>query len=142
MKLSFTMLVGAFLCSSLQAQISSVTRKTPQGAVPAGFRETFAVSPATNPGIVAVREPSPAEKEALVRRTVEFQKKRAVDGSAVSQYDLGLRFLGGDGVEQNSEEGLRLLKQSAAQDYTPAKQKLAQLEKVSVKPTTPGADSK
>jgi len=59
---------------------------------------------------------------------IEFQKKRAAEGSPSAQYELGLRYLAGDGVEQDEAAGMKLLEQSAAQDYTLAKKKVEELK--------------
>jgi hypothetical protein len=48
------------------------------------------------------------------KRLVENQKKRAMDGSDLAQYELGMRHLAGAGVEPNVPEGIRLLKAAAA----------------------------
>ena len=48
------------------------------------------------------------------KRSVENQKERAMDGSDLAQYELGMRHLAGEGVELNVPEGIRLLKSAAA----------------------------
>jgi TPR repeat protein len=65
-----------------------------------------------------------AKREETLKKTVEFQKKRAAEGSPTAQYDLGLRYLTGDGVEQNKELARQWLEASAAQGHAPAKRKL------------------
>ena len=62
-----------------------------------------------------------------MRRTIEFQKKRAAEGSPSAQYELGMRYLKGDGVEKDEAAGMKLLEESARQDYTLAKKKLEEL---------------
>ncbi len=70
-----------------------------------------------------------AEKDATVKRTIEFQRKRAESGSASAQYALGLRYVLGDGLEKNLAEGCKWLRAAAKQDYVWAKKKLTELEK-------------
>lgn len=94
------------------------------------------------PGPVIAPPPTPAptasaaeaakaasQKEATTKRVIEFQKKRALAGSAAAQYSLGVRYLEGDGVEQNLAEACKWLRAAAKQDYTWAKRKLVDLEK-------------
>ncbi len=61
-------------------------------------------------------------------KVLEYQQKRAAEGSAQAQYDLALRYLIGAGVATNKLEAQRLLKLSADQDFAPAKQKLRELQ--------------
>lgn len=94
------------------------------------------------PGPVITPPPTPAptasaadaakaasQKEATIQRVIEFQKKRALAGSAAAQYSLAVRYLEGDGVEKNLAEACKWLRAAAKQDYTWAKRKLAELEK-------------
>lgn len=83
---------------------------------------------------IAVRPAAPvdpakvqAQNEETVRKTVEFQKKRAEEGSSVAQYDLGLRYLKGDGVEKDEEAGRKWLEKSAKDGNTQASKKLKEL---------------
>lgn len=80
-----------------------------------------------NSMILDQRAATKSKMEAAEVRVVEFQKKRAADGEDVAQYDLGLRYLDGKGVEPNRDEAIKLLRQSAAQNNTKAKKKLAEL---------------
>ena len=89
-----------------------------------------AAAPVTNnTAVPAPPRPADAEKAKLetLRKTIEFQKKRAAEGSASAQYELGLRYLSGDGVEQDEAAGRKWLEDSAKQDYTPAKKKLEEM---------------
>lgn len=70
-----------------------------------------------------------AQKEEALRRTIEFQKKRAEQGSPSSQYDLALRYLTGDGVEKDEQAGRRWLETAAKAGHTPAIRKLQELGK-------------
>jgi hypothetical protein len=89
----------------------------------------------TRPAVRIVQPPPPdpekvrAAKEAAVRRTVEFQKKRASEGSQSAQYELGVRYLKGDGVEKDEAAGRKWLESSAKTGYSPAIKKLQELDK-------------
>lgn len=67
--------------------------------------------------------------EETVRKTVEFQKKRAEDGSTTAQYDLGMRYLTGDGVEKDPETARRWLEAAAKAGHSQAAKKLEELGK-------------
>jgi TPR repeat protein len=89
------------------------------------------VAPTTNnTAVPAPPRPADAEKakQETLRKTIEFQKKRAAEGSPSAQYELGLRYLTGDGMEQDEATGRKWLEDSAKQDYTPAKRKLEELK--------------
>ena len=63
-----------------------------------------------------------------VRKTVEFQKKRAEEGSSVAQYDLGVRYLKGDGVEKDEAAGKKWIEKAAKDGNSQAVNKLKELE--------------
>lgn len=67
---------------------------------------------------------SPAEKEAIERRTIAFHQKRAQEGSASAQYELGLRHLEGRGVEKDEAQARKWLSASAEQGNNQAYAKL------------------
>ena len=90
--------------------------------------------PAAVPAQPAV-SPTPADEDKEkakqaegLKKTIEFQKKRAEAGSASAQYELALRYLFGDGLEKDVEPGRKWLEKSAAQDYAQAKKKLEDLD--------------
>jgi TPR repeat protein len=70
-----------------------------------------------------------AAKEEAVRKTVEFQKRRADEGSESAQYELGLRYLKGDGVEKDEAAGRKWLELASKNGYGPATKKLDDLNK-------------
>ena len=86
-----------------------------------------------------------AEKEATLKRTIEFQKMRAEHGSATAQYDLGVRYMNGDGVDKDLPQARKWLEAAAKNGHTWAPKKLeelTQLEKdagleAPLKPNTP-----
>jgi uncharacterized membrane protein len=102
----------------------------PPAAPPAATRPP-AVAPA-QPAVTVVPAPVDPEKEKAkqaeaLKKTIEFQKKRAEEGSPSAQYELGLRYLKGDGLEKDVEAGRKWLEKSAQQDYSLAKKKLEEL---------------
>lgn len=76
-------------------------------------------------------------------RIVEFQKKRAAEGSDTAQYELALRYLTGTGVDSDAQHGLRLLEAAAAQGHSKAQEQLNVERRISARlhPTTPSANS-
>ncbi|MEW6160735.1 MAG: hypothetical protein AB1813_25170 [Verrucomicrobiota bacterium] len=136
-----------FLCWSSQAQYSarSLTRRI-NPPPPANGASTNSAAPAPAPAArpaPVVRPvyvaPAPArpvdpekeraKKDEALRKTIEFQKKRAEQGSAQAQFDLGMRYLKGDGVEKDEAEARRWLEQAAKNDFQQAKKKLEELDK-------------
>lgn len=70
--------------------------------------------------------PLPRQSDDETRRKVlEFQQRRAAEGSAQAQFDMAIRYLEGDGVERNPARGRELLEQSAKGGFEPAAKKLA-----------------
>ncbi len=77
-----------------------------------------------------------AEKEAGVQKskqmeanTFKLHMARALNGDDFSQYELGLLYLNGKGVQRDETKALEWLHKSAAQDYTPAKKQLEKMGK-------------
>lgn len=60
-------------------------------------------------------------------KLLAFQRKRATDGEASAQFDLGLRYLTGKGVEKSDSEARVWLQKAAAQGHAKAKAKLAEI---------------
>lgn len=132
--LFFILGVVAFALSAI-AQISSVTRPTMQGT---GFDRTF-FFPSNSTGVAPasprfVMTPIPLDagkdrirKDELQRRTIAFQEKQASEGAPTAQYDLGMRYLRGDGVPQNAALALKWLKLSAAQTNSLAIKRLKEM---------------
>ena len=102
-------------------------RQTPPPSV---ARPAAPVPPQPTAAVPAPVDPAKekAKQEEVLKKTIEFQKKRAAEGSPSAQYELGLRYLYGDGLEKNDAEGRKWIEQSAKNDYTPAKKKLEELE--------------
>lgn len=85
------------------------------------------------------RQPTAAELEAARQararedgetavRVLKFQRDQAEKGSASAQYDLGMRYLKGDGVQKNEVLARAWLEKAALQDDAQAKAALKQLE--------------
>jgi hypothetical protein len=97
-------------------------------------RGPAAASPAVTPGAPAappvlaapvVRREDPEREQ----RIINFQRQNAISGNPSSQYDLGMRYVKGDGVEQDDKQALEWLKLSAKSGHGRAKKELAALEK-------------
>ena len=139
------------LFSVAHAQIYSARRLTRRVA-PQQQPAPAPADPATQPAAVPAPPPAPAPvvrplpvrvvppvdpekakaaKEEALRKTVEFQKKRAEEGSESAQYELGLRYLKGEGVEKDEATGRKWLELSAKNGYSAATKKLDDLSKTS-----------
>ncbi len=144
MKASGFARMGLFLALipiSLLGQATSVKRITRNVAPPASGPATTRAKPSAPPATVSTAQPQPAvpaavarektpeEKAEALRKTIEFQKARAAEGSSSAQYDLGIRYLNGDGLEKNLELAKKWLQRAADQDNTQAKQQLQLLNK-------------
>lgn len=112
------------------------TPATPAPARPGQPIQPSQVSPtpSTTPAIERVTPPLTPEqaefqKQERLKRDVEFQQKRAEGGSAMAQYDLGMRYLTGDGVEKDAETGRKWIEASAKQRHSKALRKLEELKK-------------
>jgi hypothetical protein len=101
---------------------------------PATARGGAGVPPAVVPGaptappvvaVPVVRREDPEREQ----RIINFQKQNAISGNPSSQYDLGMRYVKGDGVEQDDKQALEWLKLSAKSGNGRAKKELAALEK-------------
>lgn len=92
-----------------------------------------AAQPATPPAVAATPAPVDPEKvkegkDDVDRKRLEWQKKRAEEGSPYAQYDLGVRFLTGDGVEKDAETARKWLELASKNGNSSATKKLAELK--------------
>ena len=97
-------------------------------------------APAQRP-VAAPRPSAQTTKELpedVVRRTVEFQKKRAEDGQPSAQYDLGMRYIKGDGIEKDGELGLKWLQTAAKNGSIQATKKLKEFDDLKKESPLPG----
>jgi len=84
------------------------TLRTPNSptppAPPAPVSSAPAVTPAPAPAQPYVApEKTQEEKDAILRKTIEFQKQRAEAGAPSAQYDLGMRYFNGEGLEKDMD---------------------------------------
>jgi len=90
-----------------------------------------AVTPAGSVGAPAVVAAPvrvrPADPE-RTQRIVNFQKQNAASGNVTAQYDLGMRYLRGDGVEQDDSQALDWLKLAAQNGHSRAQKELDALQ--------------
>jgi hypothetical protein len=68
-----------------------------------------------------------AAKDDVDKKRLEYQRKKAEAGSEFAQYDLGIRYLTGDGVEKNTNTAKMWLEKAAKNDNGAAKKKLREL---------------
>jgi TPR repeat protein len=88
------------------------------------------ISAPGNQGVAPVaREKTKEEKDAILKKTIAFQQQRALSGSPSAQYDLGLRYHTGDGLEKNAELARKWFEAAAKQGNNRAAQKLEELNK-------------
>ena len=136
------MLLAALATATAQAQIRYITRQAMHTPVPpmplltvtqpsavsatAATAATAAVKP-TPPVPAAALAGSDFDKAEVEKRVISFQKQRAQEGSASAAYELGLRYLKGDGVEKDAERARQWLALAAKGGSSSAQKKLAEL---------------
>ncbi len=135
---SSALLLGILVASSpfgAHAQYSArqLTRKIVPQQEPQSPRPTQPAYQAARPPVAPQPESDRvrANREEAARKAVDYQKKRADEGSPQAQYDLGSRFLKGDGVERNELLGREWLQKAAKNGYIHAQRKLDELPKLS-----------
>jgi len=86
--------------------------------------------PAVAAPVTAPIDPEKAEaaKKDTDDKRLAYQKKKAEEGADYAQYDLGIRYLNGDGVEKNAETGKQWLEKAAKNGHSGAKKKLEELK--------------
>jgi TPR repeat protein len=127
-RICFCILVAILAASSLHAQISGVTRRTVRSGAPPGFiGEMTKTTNTQQTYIVPVKVVTEEERRAIQQKTINFQTERAEAGAAESQYDLGMRYLKGDGLEKDPEKAAKWLKKAADQGHSQAKAALQTL---------------
>ncbi len=149
-------LIGAafFLClaTTVEAQITSAGRltrridaqknagRTPPPAAPGAAARPAgaATAPAAVAPVPVDPEKVQAGKDEVEQKRIDYQKKRAEEGSDSAQFDLAIRYLTGNGVEKNEATGMKWLEASAKGGNSQATKKLAELKKKEKAP----ADSK
>lgn len=83
----------------------------------------------TSKPLTVVRPKPKSDKDSPTQKLINFQRQRAMSGQASAQYDLGMRYLNGDGLEENAEEGRKWIEKAAKQEYTLAVKKLEELNR-------------
>ena len=128
---------------SANAQARKLTRRivSPENTL---ITPNVPSAPAPAPNAVRTPSPPPApvqtltntvpektkeQKDEILRKTIEFQKKKAEEGAPSAQYDLGMRYLIGDGVEKNSDLAKKWLTASATNGNSQAVKKLEEMKK-------------
>lgn len=112
---------------------SSTTPRPQPTPTPSQAAQANPAAPA--PVVVVPMDPEKAKalREETDKKTFEFQYRRALAGSAGSQYDVGIRFLTGSGVQKNETNAVKWLTASATNGYPLAIKKLEEL-KLAAKP--------
>lgn len=124
------------LALTSQAQIRYVTVPTlkipfppmflfPLPATPAAATAPNLATPPVNRQVVPFK-PS-LDKAELEQHVVAFQKQRAQEGSESAQYELGIRYLAGEGVEKDPKAARYWLNLAAKAGNPQAKLKLKEL---------------
>jgi len=109
-------------------RITAPNGATNKPAIPSPVA-TQATAPQSRVLTNAVPEKTKEQKEEILRKTIEFQKKRAEEGAPTAQYDLAMRYLNGDGVEKNLELAQKWLQASATNGNSQAAKRLEELKK-------------
>jgi hypothetical protein len=136
------LLAGAPVFSCAAQGIRAVTRPTLMTPASGIFFQVplaaGAPAPASVPQVVwpvalapAPSGPPIATKEEVARNTLSFQEKRAAAGAAHAQYDLGVRYQKGDGVDRDLKLARKWLAAAAMNGHSLASKKLEELEKKS-----------
>lgn len=119
----------------LTKRIAPLTTPPAPRAVPGtgGAAAAAGVAPSApaNPAVVA------AQKSQTDKNLIDYQKKRAEAGSDNAQYELGLRYLTGNGVELDEKLGREWLAKSAKNGNLQAAKKLKELKPLDNPPAEP-----
>ncbi len=125
------------------SRYGSARPRTAQPAVAPTATPVRPSAAAPAPGSVAapVAIPAPVRQADPEReqRIINFQRQNAASGNPSAQYDLGMRYLRGNGVEQDDTQAMEWLKLAAQNGDGRAKKELAALQ---AKVTDAGAPAK
>lgn len=132
---------GQYSARRLTRRIAPQTRPAPAPSqpTPAPVPAPVPVQPAPQPvyraAPAAVAPSTPvdpakvaAQKSKSERDLLEWQKKRAEAGSDNAQYELGVRYLTGNGVDKDEKVGMEWLTKAAKSGNFQAKKKLEELK--------------
>ncbi|HEY1170369.1 MAG TPA: hypothetical protein VGH19_03275 [Verrucomicrobiae bacterium] len=101
------------------------------GVTPEAYNKAKAVATTTPPAPVVVpRNINPAKQtaEETELKVLDFQRQQAEKGSGYAQYQLGLRYLEGRGVELDATKGREWLEKAAQNGNADAIKKLSALD--------------
>jgi len=97
-----------------------------------------AVAPGVAPAVPVASAPAPVQAARVdpdrEQRVINFQRQNAISGNPSAQYDLGMRYLKGDGLEKDLEQARHWLSLAAKAGNGRAKKQLAALPAPSNKP--------
>jgi TPR repeat protein len=127
--LTLSLSSGQTLAQSARQLTRKIVPQPAQPAQPAPATVRPQPGPAPAPAPAAPIDPAKAaaEKAEQDKRVVEFQKKRAEQGSASAQYDLGLRYLEGNGVAADEATARKWLTEAGNNGNKAAARKLKEL---------------
>ncbi|GEM_PF-2250114 len=91
--------------------------QAPSAATQSGSQQQPAVAA---PIVIPPRAPDPDREQ----RIVDFQLQKAISGNPTSQYDIGIRYLKGDGLDQDRAQALNWLKMADQGGNSRAKKQL------------------
>lgn len=123
--------------AAFQGLVAGGLSDMPDGEGTAGFDQAASSSfQAGQPMIQQSTVPVPNQrrgkaaepKPEVVDRILDFQRKGAMAGRPTAQYDLGMRYLRGDGVEQDNGQALHWLNLAAESGNSRARNELASLK--------------
>ncbi|MEO7299845.1 MAG: hypothetical protein ABI042_14860 [Verrucomicrobiota bacterium] len=139
--ISFLVLLAFFSSAhNSKAQARNLTRRivnpdntlaTPNGSTP----PAPPVKPVVAPAVPQVTQTNVApqktqeQKDELLRKTIEFQKKKAEEGAPSAQYDLGMRYLNGNGLGKDLDLAKKWLTAASTNGNAQALKKLEELKK-------------
>ena len=134
-----TLLIASALALGIHAASAQVTARrlterirpqTEPQAPPARPAPSLAPRPASSPTPAAPADPARAEakKAEQQRKVIEFQKKKAEEGYPIAQYDLGMRYWKGDGLDKDPVLARKWLHAASTNGSAVAEKKLKELE--------------
>jgi TPR repeat protein len=134
MKIVLLLLLSSLsICSHAQSARQLTRRIAPQLPPPIhhiptrpGPGQPAASAPLVHTGTT----PNPAQKAEADKKLLTYQMGRAEAGSESAQYELGLRYLAGNGVAKDEKIGLEWLNKAATNGSSLAKRKLSEIKPV------------
>lgn len=97
--------------------------------------------PPQQPAAAANATREAAKKKESQKKVVEFLSAKAKAGAAYAQFDLGKRYILGDGVETNFVEARKWLEAAAKQNHAGASNTLAELTRLEARLKKPAPKS-